>query len=216
MTKYLMIGGSGRSGTTILCRSMARHPEVSDVPEWRFATDPDGVIDFYSQMKNGIQSPFHFETRLRRLEKLLDDLSKSDPVSRVVGSAQSRSLFHRRTGRAIGRRYSRINTTSHAPAFRKTSENLIRDLTQFTYPGYWVGTEFGERTTMRFGGRPLDQVRQACSRFLLDIAEDVCREQGATAHLEKNTWNILCWDVILELLPHAKLVHIVRDPSTLR
>jgi hypothetical protein len=31
-------------------------------------------------------------------------------------------------------------------------------------------------------------------------------------YVEKNTWNILWFDEILELLPHAKLLHVFRDP----
>ena len=43
----LLIGGSGRSGTTILSKIMSMHPDISTVPELRYLIDPDGIIQGY-------------------------------------------------------------------------------------------------------------------------------------------------------------------------
>ena len=58
----LLIGGTGRSGTSILSRIFSTHPDITDVPEWRFLIDPDGIIDF---------KELGFEpARINQLEKL--------------------------------------------------------------------------------------------------------------------------------------------------
>jgi hypothetical protein len=48
--------------------------------------------------------------------------------------------------------------------------------------------------------------------FLRGVIDDVLEHRGGRLYLEKNTWNILWFDRILELLPEARLVHIYRDP----
>ena len=77
----LLIGGSGRSGTTILSRIFAQHPDICIAPEFRFLIDPDGIIDFYSTVFQS-WSPYHFDFKVKRLEEnirtrcVLDMLNK--------------------------------------------------------------------------------------------------------------------------------------------
>ena len=212
LTKTLLIGGSGRSGTTILCRTMGRHPLVTDVPEWRFPSDPDGVIDFYTQSVEGIQSPFHFDVRLKRLGALLSDVADRGPIDRVLGSARFRRWSMNAFRRNLSPAYARTNAVDFSPNFQQLSAELIDTLTSFTYLGYWVGMSPFEKASLSFSDGTRDQIRSACQTFLESVAADVCSAQGVKYHLEKNTWSILCWDRTLEVLPDAKLVHIVRDP----
>ena len=50
------------------------------------------------------------------------------------------------------------------------------------------------------------------SHFLESVIKSALKKQDCKYYLEKNTWNILWYDSILELLPNAKMVHIFRDP----
>jgi len=208
----MMIGGSGRSGTTILNRTFARHPRVTDVPEWRFTTDPDGVVDFYTQATRGVRSPFHYDVRVRRLAALLEDVTARGPLDAVFGSARARSLSQRIFGRNLAPAYARTDATSFSPNFKELSAGLVARLTSVQYSAYWVGMHPLQRTSMSYSDATVDEIRASCRWFLEAVAADVCRHQGTDRHLEKNTWNILCWNRTLEILPDAKLVHIVRDP----
>ena len=212
-SKYLLIGGSGRSGTTILCRALGLHPEVSDVPEWRFLTDPDGVIDFYRQFKNDWGSPFHYDKALKRLDHLLKSISEKQSIGGLLGSSKVRSLSYKYSGLNLAPMYSRTNATNFSPNFDSISQDFIAALKGHSYSGYWVGMELFESAEIspgNIGNR--NTVLDCCRAFLKNIADDVCSNQNVSHYLEKNTWNILWFDELLEIIPDAKIVHIVRDP----
>ncbi len=208
----MLIGGTGRSGTTILCRTFARHPDVSDVPEWRFTTDPDGVVDYYTQSTRGLTSPFHVDVRLKRLETLLDRVATRGRVDSLLGASRVRRWGNRMSGRNLAPAYARTSAVDYSPHFEELASRLLSRLRSATYDGYWVGMRPLEPATISYSNASHDEVRRACRDFLEGVAADVCAHQGVGRHLEKNTWNILCWHRTLEVLPDAKLVHIVRDP----
>ena len=56
------------------------------------------------------------------------------------------------------------------------------------------------------------QLADRLGKFYRDFASDVTTHQRVPHFLEKNTWNILYFDRLLELVPEARLVHVRRDP----
>ena len=210
--KFLLIGGSGRSGTTILCKTMSQHPDLTDVPEWRFMTDPDGVVDFVRQSLAPNESPFHYDRRVKRLERVLKGVTKSGGIGGVLGAGRLRGLAQRLSGRNLAPLYARTDAQSFAPNFTRLSDEFLARLRRETFEGYWVGMAPGERAQVSVPVLDYDEIIAAAADFLRGVAADVCAYQTARWHLEKNTWNILWFDRILEILPEAKLIHIYRDP----
>ena len=43
--KPVFIGGTGRSGTTILSKVLSQHENILQLVETRFIIDPDGIIE---------------------------------------------------------------------------------------------------------------------------------------------------------------------------
>lgn len=88
----------------------------------------------------------------------------------------------------------------------------MNDLTEFRFEGSWVGTPFLNTTELSYGCLNKKKLAEILGNFLCAVAGDVMQAQGVNHYLEKNTWNILFLDKILELVPNAKMVHIYRDP----
>lgn len=210
MGKICMIGGSGRSGTTILSKIFSLHPQVTDVPELRFLIDPDGVIDFYESSQ--IWSPYHYDLKLKRLERLLLATSGRDLLFPVYAILNNIPRFNNWI-QHLRPRYADIQVSKFCPEFKALIAELIHRLTAFSYPGRWTGLPPLHKDKLYYSPPfDRDELRKILSQFLQQIFESVCNRQKATHYLEKNTWNILWFDRILELLPESRLVHIYRDP----
>ena len=207
-----LIGGSGRSGTTILRTILSKHPDVAETREWRFSIDPDGLIDFYSAISTG-WSPFLFDAKLQRLSQLLHDTGQTRRITKHYRALIRKFNLHNLFPRKLTCRYSNISIVDYCPAYCELVEELIKNLTAFQYHGYWVGQELFATPRINFNP-PLQKTALAdiLGRFFRQVVDCVLKAQNAQHYLDNNTWNILWFDKLLELIPEAKLVHIYRDP----
>ena len=205
-----LIGGTGRSGTTVLRDALGLHPDVLAFPELRFAVDPDGLVDTYRQFQAG-WSPYHADVRLRRLEALLGRVARDGPGTLAARAARKAGL-DRRAGRALPA-YLGHRAVDVCPTFPDRARELVGALTDYAYDGAWTGTPGGARARVRVGGPyepgPLAAV---LGGFWRAVAADSLGHAGRRFFLDKQTWAGLWFDAVLDLLPEARLVHIVRDP----
>ncbi len=83
MLTPIFIGGTGRSGTTILSKVLGQHPECFALPiESRFITDPDGLISLYKSLYPD-WSFFQSDKAFERFLKLMNHL-KSPYIGNYV------------------------------------------------------------------------------------------------------------------------------------
>ncbi|MBD3306748.1 hypothetical protein GF339_10010 [candidate division KSB3 bacterium] len=208
--KICLIGGTGRSGTTILNQIFARHPDLADLQEWRFLTDPDGILDFYAACQ--IWSPFHYDLRVKRLERLLKRIGKKHPLSTPYFLLQKFRLLEKLTW-IVRPSYVHVCATDYCPNFLRLVDELLERLIAFRYQGYWIGMDVIRTDEIRYAPFPdKAAIAQILRNFLEQVIQDVLDDQHVSHYLEKGTWNILWFDQMLELLPEARLVHIYRDP----
>ena len=207
-----LIGGTGRSGTTILKRIFAAHPLVANVPEWRFSIDPDGLVDFYVTFSNS-WSPYLFDVRLKRLVKMLKTLGRDHFLARLYAFFMQKTQIERYTALCLVPRYLAVGIERGCPHFFEFVNKLKEDLTEFSYPGLWNGSHFFEKNHLHYAP-PFDpeQLAAILGKFWRAVIEDTCQKQQADFFVEDNTWNMIFFDKTLELLPDAKLVHVYRDP----
>lgn len=205
-----LIGGSGRSGTTLLARIFSKHSQAVVAPEWRFLIDPDGILDFIAS--NQRWSPYHFDKRVKELRKLLLDAADVNKLQVLINRIVRTGILSG-INRVFVPRYNSIASQKYCPNYRTFVANLCDELTEFRFSGYWVGFPLFSKKEMYYSNVMSDErIYQIFQKFIYSIVEDVTSAYNANFYVEKNTWNILWFDEINSLLPQAKLVHIYRDP----
>ncbi len=209
--KICLIGGTGRCGTTILKTVMAGHPDVAVTPSWRFTIDPDGLVDFYRSLSNN-WSPYLFDVKLRRLKNLLNRISSSSLLTRTLLHANRLLQLERLIGRKLLPPMAEHHASRLCPQFTKLSEQLLAELVTLQYRGFWTGGSLFQKS-MHFAGycKPAE-LSIPMGNFYRAVATAVTDNTNKSYFIDDNTWNILFFDALLELLPDAKLVHIYRDP----
>lgn len=209
-TKLCFIGGSGRSGTTILREVLSNHPEASGMLEFRITVDPDGLVDFYTSLAQN-WNPYLFDVKLNRLEKLLKSASKTPFLEKVYRYGLKKTGFNKLPFR-LERKNSGVYISDFCPEYDKLVDGLITSLNTLSYQGFSMGNDFGT-ARIRFAPAPdIEKWDELFGDFYRSMANSVARQQQASAFLDDNTWNILHFDTLQNWLPEAKLVHIYRHP----
>ena len=211
--RLITIGGTGRSGTTITARAFSNHPDIAGVPESRYLIDPDGLADFYGSVL-GFWSPYAIDRKLRRLERMLTLCGRDKGFFiRVLVPQLNRISMQRAAGRVMIPPYAAICFERVCPNYFDYVRELMDDLRSYVYDGQWVGMSLFEKRQVQYAP-PMDRkvLAEKLGHFYRRIAADVVSSQNKTVFFEKNTFTILAFDNILEILPELKLVHVYRDP----
>ena len=203
----LLIGGSGRSGTTILRKIVEIHPDVVVLPEFRLLTDPDGIVEYLLLLEDG--NPFMLDQAFRRLELMFDDLQRTSIISKIISRFNyiDRNCRHRVTNR-----YFSMNAEKLLPGFRDAANSFLEELADFHWHGEYAGMKFGQSKKVSGIVGNVDKAEKTCSRFLNRIGALATQQSGKSRFLEKNPWTHLHFEKISRLYPNSKMVHIHRDP----
>ena len=212
MTRIILIGGTGRSGTSIVKEILARHPEAASLPfEYRFITDPDGVVDFYSGYTS-VWSPYLADRKLQRFRHFLTNLSRESLHHRFLGWLLR---WWNPDGKTLSpRAYHGWNLNRHLPNWDRHVEDLMSKLVEFSFPACWVGTtSYQWRPQVLYAGpKTKSWLASVLGDFIRAAIDDLLDNTGKRFFVEDNTWNVLFAKEILELLPEAKIIHVLRDP----
>jgi hypothetical protein len=210
--KIIMVGGTGRSGTSITKEIIALHPQAASLPfEYRFIIDPDGLVDFYTSSA-AAWSPYLADCRLKRLQRFLKRLVREPLHHRLISNVvqhlnPSGKLFSPRA-------YHGWDLRDHLPNFEYHAEELISNLVDFSFHACWVGTESYKRSPEihHMSPKPRAELASILGDFIRSIVLDLLEETGKGFFVEDNTWNVLFAKEITEILPDAKIIHVYRDP----
>lgn len=211
MTNVVFIGGTGRCGTNVLRKLLGSHPSVASLPfEYRLTVDPEGLVDFLLGF-TACWSPYIADNKIRRLEQFLLKLGRSSLSQRLADKAlTSLGLARRRITTA---QYGSWQLEKHIPGYRAAVDELICELTDFSYRGHWIGSAGYSLPVINFSDRKSsEQIKAPLRRFIATCIDALAAESSATHFVEDNTWNILFASELLDLVPSARFVHIFRDP----
>lgn len=191
MTNIVLIGGTGRCGTNLMKDILSRHPKVASHPfEYRFIIDPDGIIDFYTTALN-CWSPYIIDQKLRRLESFLLVLAKRYEEKET---------------------YVDWELNKHLPGYEESVHGLLERLVDFKYSAVHYGLK-EERDLYFMGHRRKKELSLTLGDFIRSLVDGYLKREGKEIYVEDNTHNLLFAKEILELLPEAKFIHMIREPK---
>jgi hypothetical protein len=191
---------------------LGSHKEVCEIPEWRLAVDPDGLVDCFVSM-SGSWSPLLFSTQFKRLESLLDKLGDNGRAlkfyRRILHALKLNSVF----GLSLDVPYGSVSVSDFCPKYKELVNDLLCCLRDFSYCGTWTGSPFMTASNITIG-RPIERkdLARVLGGFYRAVAYETLRASNKRYYLEKNTWYPLVFDQFLELIPECKLINIWRDP----
>lgn len=208
----MFIGGVGRSGTSVVREVLSTNDEVIAFPfEYRFIIDPDGIIDFINSNNNN-WSPYNYEKKILRLNCFLKRIGKRNLLDHSFGKVLR--LVRITRNNISANPYHGWELSKYFPNYFYHVDELIANLIDFNYKGFWVGTEsYKYKNKVIYSNhRNREELINICSQFLNNLFSDLFFKENKNILVEDNTWNLLFIDTLSELFKSSKFIHIYRDP----
>jgi hypothetical protein len=185
--ELVFVGGTGRSGTTVLAELLGRHSRFCGVPiECRFHCNPNGLADVVA----GRASAEDFVQKLRTYwwHRVRSGSRVIVPAG-VAGKARLGALQARR----------RLGLVSGDDEMRVRGLHQIIDRDRFD-----------EAVTRFEVAREQDLVKASRDLFF-DLLAPLREESGKPALVEMSTFTIAAAPELARIFPEARFVHSVRD-----
>ncbi len=211
--KPIFIGGTGRSGTSILKKLLLHHPQIVGIVEGelRVLVDPGGALDLIDALTRD-WTPQKGDDAIQAFLNLMADAGAKNTA---LGVAFRKFLL--RLG-ASPRRYGGLDLASQfgRSFYEARLHQLIGELTYHVAPGRWVGSPSYRLRSKIYETDPLPFPSAAglIRTFFDDLYGHLARRQGkdATHWLDDTPYNLLRADRLLAVFPDMTLIHIHRDP----
>ncbi len=204
----ILIGGTGRSGTSILKRALASHPNVVSIPnELRVIADPGGALDLKAALTYR-WSPYNADHAIQRFRRLLLDCASTNLWTRAVvlvlprlGISPPRYATWQ-LGHFFGVRY-----------YRRRLDRLIDDLSYHVTGGSWVGSPAYQMPARIYeaGSFSPDEVSEILRDFFDDLFRHRGGDAGQTHWIDDTPYNFVHARDLLDLFPNLRLIHVYRD-----
>jgi len=209
--KMIFIGGTGRCGTSILKEALALHPQAASLPfEYRFIIGPDGILDFYAHSR-ACWTPSICDKRLKRLSRFLRRLAYEPMPHRLAGNLIKWVDPQRRW--FSPRQHHGWDLSQWLPNYERHIEKLLSNLVDFSFQGYWPASDsYQVRPELWHCYKDCWELARILGGFIESVIGDLLKETGKQFFVEDNTWNVFLARELVDLLPHARIVHIFRDP----
>ena len=205
----IFIGGTGRSGTTILKKVLASNSHVVAMPfELRMVVDPGGALDLVHFLSNR-WSPYNADIAIHQFKRIAQECAFTSLPWRVV----ARSLA------AIGIspwRYSQVGiaTVVGNKYYRERVGFLLDEVVHDITAGNWTGSfPFQVRSKIYEAG-PFEKavIAVIVARFVHDLYCAIPNASVSTHWVEDTPYNLIHAVELCDLFPDMRLIHIYRDP----
>lgn len=208
--KFIFIGGTGRSGTTITAKLLSRHSKFFKFgAEPRFITDPDGIVYLGRFMSNS-WSFFSATKAIERFKDLMNDIS--NPLKSFLPvKGFNRKIFPKIN--IAPTRYQWLDLSNYIEKrhIDKSVDWFINRISQGNYVGCWVGTPSLKIRPKIYVTAPID--RASYSKYSIEFLERLLSPVmvGKTHFIDDSPESLIYAYNIIELIPEAKFIHVYRD-----
>lgn len=223
----IFIGGTGRSGTTILYTVLGTHRMVHSFPEeMRFLVDPDGLISLVDAFTDRY-SPIHAREALFRFERLMRvDLNNPRfppflgyEIANWLGNdyywkrleqfCESLVACNYQVNKSPFDQSKRGKRVFLAHQLRRLSNWLTGEgPVQYRYSHNWP-REWGQ--VMKYFAQREEIVRLSAA-VVDDLFLHAAHENHKMTWCEKTPQNLFYIDFLQELFPNSVFIHVTRDP----
>jgi hypothetical protein len=211
----IFIGGTGRSGTTILKRILSCHSTVVSLPvELRVIVDPGGALDLIAALSDR-WSPYNADAAIQRFRDLMLDCARSRfKPTNILQKVEKRLLW------SLGISSRRYLGLGFALAFDRAYysqrlDQLIEELSYYATRGCWDGSPAYRLQSKIFeaGPIPREDVEKPVARYFQDLFTHLVTYKRQPTHwLDDTPYNLLHVHELLRIFPDLKFIHIYRDP----
>lgn len=220
--KSIFVGGTGRSGTTILTELLGSHPEIYSLPvETRFIIDPDGIMDLASNLSS-LYNPNRADVALFRFERLMLDYltrPKEDPYRSLdFPSIFGEDFYYKTIQKFLDELY--YNSFygwdySSVPSLTWKSRDIL-----YWLPRIFILNRFPRIFKFRYEKEKIsnpkkfseNEIFTKCANLVDSLFMKVTRNHGKSIWCEKTPANILHIEFLYKLFPNTKFIHVKRDP----
>ena len=222
----IFIGGTGRSGTTILYRALGCHENIYALPkEMRFITEPDGVMDLVDavstrySINQSREAVYKFE-RLMRVY-MTDPEGGRYPnydLPNWIGKDFYYARLEQFCSELVDFSFHGISAPLRQPLdevkttvwkkqlrdFTKKRRGTDKKIKQFNFPTRDINVikYFSKR----------QEIVDLAAAFVDDLFMNITKKEGKQTWCEKTPNTLQAIDFVWEMYPEAVFVHMVRDP----
>ena len=209
----IFIGGTGRSGTTILKKVLITHSRIFAVQdEIRVIVDPDGVLDLINALSDR-WSPYNTDIAIHRFKTLMRECGRAKSSHSIFLEKAERKIF-----RSIGlapRRYLGVGLRCHFGArfYQQRLEQLYQELCDYITWGHWIGSPAQQIRSKIYECGPYERsaLERIIERFFHDLYAHIAQPEN-THWLDDTPTNLLHVNELRNLFPEMRFIHIYRDP----
>ena len=219
----IWIGGTGRSGTSLLYRLLGEHPLVHAYPsEMRFVVDSGGVFDLVGALSDDF-SPGRAtaawrsfrDLMLLQLDKPWTPPYKGFRFSEWLGP-DYKDIVDRYLEQLVRGKYEGFDFQTKTPLYRHAAVYLghglgRRNLIPERLEQALKDMERSEQQAVRYFEDRTELIRLT-GEFVDDLFMAETLAAGKRTWCEKTPHNLLFADFLLELVPRSVFIHVYRDP----
>lgn len=209
LLKPIFIGGTGRSGTTILKKVLQKHSNIVAISnELRIIIDPDGILDLFSALTKRY-SVNRADVAIHRFDRLIKKCLKGSFPLQIVRRLEKCNLWpltvqgYYRTLSAFGDDNVRAITKMLMEKLisRQSKAQMIHTPPYRLHPTVYESEPFEK-----------EKLVELLSSYINDFYSNLAARKGATCWLDDTPLNILHAVELAEIFKEMKLIHIYRDP----